>query len=167
MGRKREPTNKVAWSGRVISVQPRIRLTRSFDELNHSYLGYCLNIAGTLGDEQREFSIGVGQVAHEKHQFEVGMVISGESLPVADGRQEPVEHYKTSKLRVLSRPDVEAGTPPPWHGVPPDLPTYRARTPLAGGSHLRETLQELYLGLLDAGDDHRRSLESGRQALPL
>jgi len=119
--------NKVVWSGKIMSVQPRIRLTRSFDESSHSYLGYCLIIEGTLDKEQREFSIGIGQVAHEKHQFEMGMVISGESLPVVDERQEPVEYYKTSKLKTLSRPDAEVEAPPPWHGVPPDLPTYRAR----------------------------------------
>lgn len=126
-GSRGKPMNKVVWSGKIISVQPRIRLTRSFDELSHSYLGYCLLIEGTLGDEHREFSIGVGQVAHEKHQFEVGMVISGESLPVVDERQEPVEYYKTSKLKILSHPDAEVEAPPPWHSVPPDLPTYRAR----------------------------------------
>lgn len=45
---KREPmadssksSGKAAWSGRVVSVQPRIRLSRSFDERSHSYLGMC------------------------------------------------------------------------------------------------------------------------------
>jgi hypothetical protein len=33
---------KVLWSGKVISVQPRIRLMRSFDQRSHSYLGYTL-----------------------------------------------------------------------------------------------------------------------------
>ena len=29
--------DKIAWSGRIVSVQPRIRLTRSFDERYHGY----------------------------------------------------------------------------------------------------------------------------------
>ena len=30
---------KLAWKGKVVSVQPRIRLLRSFDQRNHNYLG--------------------------------------------------------------------------------------------------------------------------------
>jgi hypothetical protein len=118
---------KIQWSGQVVSVQPRIRLTRSFDQYNHSYLGYCLVIDGMMGDEAREFSIGVGKGVHQKHQFQVGDEVCGASLPVADERKEPVEFYRTSKLQVLRRSEGETGSAPPWHGVPPDLETYRFR----------------------------------------
>jgi hypothetical protein len=118
---------KTAWSGRIISVQPRIRLTRSFDQRSHTYLGYALFIEGVIGDETSHFSIGIGKAAQQKHQFQVGDEVSGESLPVADDRQEAVEFYQTSKLKVLSRSDEKPTTPPPWTGVPPDLETYRAR----------------------------------------
>ncbi|MCP4007658.1 MAG: hypothetical protein GY725_26045, partial [bacterium] len=52
-------SEKVSWSGTVLSVQPRIRLTRSFDERQHSYLGYVLHIDGKIGDEERTFTVGV------------------------------------------------------------------------------------------------------------
>jgi hypothetical protein len=39
------------WEGEVLSVQPRIRLTRSFDQRSHSYLGYVLRMHGTLAGE--------------------------------------------------------------------------------------------------------------------
>lgn len=39
-----------AWQGRVISIQPRIRLTRSFDERSHSDVGYGLRLDGTIGE---------------------------------------------------------------------------------------------------------------------
>lgn len=118
---------KISWSGRIISVQPRIRLTRSFDQRSHSYLGYCLVIDGVIGDESRAFSIGIGKAAQRKHQFRVGDEVSGESLPVADDRLEPVEFYKTSKLKVQRRSETQIASPPPGHGVPPDLETYRWR----------------------------------------
>ena len=118
---------KAPWSGRVISVQPRIRLTRSFDERSHSYLGFCLVIEGIIRDEPREFSIGIGKVTQQKHQLRFGDKISGESLPVADARREPVEFYRTSKLKLMQRSDEESRIPPPWLGVPPDLETYRWR----------------------------------------
>ncbi|MEK7315377.1 MAG: hypothetical protein AAB011_04300, partial [Candidatus Eisenbacteria bacterium] len=94
---------KTAWSGTVLSVQPRIRLLRSFDQRHHSYLGYVLRLHGTIGAEEREFSVAIGEVAHAKHQFRVGDIVSGEGIPVADPRAESAELYKASKIRVESR----------------------------------------------------------------
>lgn len=118
---------KVAWSGRVVAVQPRIRLTRSFDQRSHSYLGYVLRINGTRGGQVGEFLIAVSEAAHQKHQFHSGMELSGSSVPVEDPRKETAAFYKTSGLKVVE--DVEWGTPagPPFHGVPPNLETYRSR----------------------------------------
>ena len=110
-----------------ISVQPRIHLTRSFDERHHSYAGYCLRIEGLIGDEEREFSVGVGRVAQAKHEFRFGDQVSGEAVPVADPSRESVELYRASKLKVLIRDSGTVASPPPWQGVPPDLETYRAR----------------------------------------
>ena len=39
---------KLAWKGEVTSVQPRIRLLRSFDERSHSYLGLMLRVQGAI-----------------------------------------------------------------------------------------------------------------------
>ena len=64
--------DKTPWSGTITSVQPRIRLTRSFDQRSHSYLGYCLVVEGVIGGESHQFSIGVGKAAYRKHQFQVG-----------------------------------------------------------------------------------------------
>ena len=87
-------------AGRLLSVQPRIRLTRSFDQRSPGYLGYALKVRGTVvGTEAREFLVGVGQGAHAKHQFQAGAAVSGEALPVPDTRLEAVEFYKVSKLK--------------------------------------------------------------------
>ena len=58
--------DKVEWSGRIVAVQPRIRLMRSFDERHHSYQGYVLHVDGTCGGQTGEFLIAVGEGAHEK-----------------------------------------------------------------------------------------------------
>ncbi len=118
---------KLVWSGRVISVQLRIRLTRSFDESSHSYLGYCLFADGIIGGEAREFSVGIGEAAQQKHQCQAGDEVSGESVPVADDRTEPVEFYRTAKLKILKRGEGKIGSAPPWCGVPIGLELYRAR----------------------------------------
>jgi hypothetical protein len=118
---------KIVWQGTLVSVQPRIRLTRSFDERSHSYLGYALRVQGTIGDEEREFLVGIGRGAEAKHQFRAGDVVSGKAVPVADERMEPVEFYKASGLKLVERAADIVPIPPPWLGVPPELPVYRAR----------------------------------------
>lgn len=117
---------KVAWEGKVLSVQPRIRLTRSFDQRSHTYLGYVLRLSGMAGDRPGEFLVAIGRAAQEQHQFHTFDVVRGESEPVPDSRLETAEYYKTSKLKVLERPGPPGG-PPPWLGVPPDLSVYRER----------------------------------------
>lgn len=119
--------DKLQFKGTILSIQPRIRLTRSFDESSHSYLGYAIKILGTLDGSDREFSIGIGKAAHAKHQFEAGDEITGECVPVADERLEPVDYYKVSKLKKISEAIQKEQTPPPWETIPPDLDTYRGR----------------------------------------
>jgi hypothetical protein len=118
---------KIAWQGVLLSVQPRIRLTRSFDQRSHIYLGYALKVRGRVGSEGREFLVGVGQGAHIKHQFRAGIAVSGDALPVPDARLETVEFDKVSKLKVGPPEAVDETTPPPWRGVPPPLVVYRER----------------------------------------
>lgn len=118
---------KIPWKGVLTSVQPRIRLTRSFDQRSHTYQGYVLRVRGNVGNEDREFLVGVGEGAHARHHFQAGDTVSGEALPVADPRLETVDLYKVSKLEVVARSSDEQPQPPPWHGVPPELRIYRER----------------------------------------
>lgn len=119
--------DKLDFKGRILAVQPRIRLLRSFDEVSHNYLGYALFLAGTIGEEGREFSIGIGKAAHDKHKFRVGDEISGACEPVLDDRLEPTEFYKVSKLKRIATSDLLTNEPPPWHDLCPDLTVYRER----------------------------------------
>jgi hypothetical protein len=118
---------KIQWSGRVVGVQPRIRLLRSFDERKHTYLGYVLHVDGTCAGEPKEFLIAVGKATHEKHRFRAGMELCGRSAPVADPAMEVAGFYKTSGIKVTEDVSGEPPAGPPFQGVPPDLPTYRAR----------------------------------------
>jgi len=118
---------KIPWSGVLTWVQPRIRLTRSFDQRSHTYQGYVLRVRGTVGNETRELTVAIGEAAQAKHGFQVGDTVSGEGEPVADPRLETAELYKVSKLRLLARATEQAAGPPPWHGAAPALPVYRER----------------------------------------
>lgn len=80
---------KTAWQGTLFAVQPRIRLACSFDQRSHSYLGYALQVQGTIGKDEREFTVGVGKAAQAKHQFRAGDIVSGKAQPVADEKRNP------------------------------------------------------------------------------
>lgn len=118
---------KLPFDGRVDSVQPRIRLLRSFDEVTHNYLGYALTVTGTVAGVERQFSVGLGRSAQAKHQFRVGDYVSGECLPVERPELEAVEFYKASKLWNTEGDWQQEQGPPPWCEVPPPLETYRER----------------------------------------
>lgn len=119
--------DKHEWRGVVLSVQPRIRLTRSFDQRSHSYLGYAMRLAGTTNSDAREFTVAVGAGAQEKHQLRVGDEISGAAMPVEDPRLETADFYKVSGLSAENRAAGGSHEPPPFLGVPPALEVYRAR----------------------------------------
>ncbi|KAF1086355.1 hypothetical protein SPSYN_00073 [Sporotomaculum syntrophicum] len=118
--------NKSTFKGTIISIQPRIRLTRSFDEASHTYLGYAIKIAGTIDAEETNFSIGIGKAAQAKFNFKVNDVISGECLPVLDPDMEPVDYYKVSKLAKVSVGE-QGSLSAPWELAPPELEVYRER----------------------------------------
>ena len=92
--------SKVSFQGVIVSVQPRIRLIRSFDERSHNYLAYALVIRGLVDDDEREFSVGIGKAAQKKHDFCVGDEItdgkSGESLGTGTGHIENSSRFARS-----------------------------------------------------------------------
>ena len=119
--------DKSTFTGKIISIQPRIRLTRSFDEASHSYLGYAITLDGEINDQNTTFAIGIGKAAHGKHQFKVNDVISGECVPVPDPELEPTQYYKVSKLKLITRSTTIINNSEPWELVPPELEVYRER----------------------------------------
>jgi hypothetical protein len=118
--------DKSLFYGKITSIQPRIRLTRSFDEASHTYLGYAIRLEGELGNQQTIFSIGIGKAAQAKFNFKVNDIISGECLPVPDPDMEPVAYYKVSKLAKGAEGE-QGSTSAPWELVPPELGVYRER----------------------------------------
>ncbi|MGR6836797.1 hypothetical protein [Syntrophomonas erecta] len=124
--------DKSTFKGLITSIQPRIRLTRSFDEASHIYLGYAVKIAGTIDGEetissnQNIVSIGIGKAAQAKFNFKVNDIISGACLPVPDPDMEPVDYYKVSKLSKVEEGE-QGSISAPWELVPPELEVYRER----------------------------------------
>ena len=119
--------SKLEWSGVITSVQPRIRLNRSFDERNHGYLGFSLRVDGVVSGIRKIFWVGIGKAAQERLKFECGISAKGKANPVQNPQIETVEYYKVSALKVTGRIEEPALNSPPWLGVPPDLESYRLR----------------------------------------
>lgn len=118
---------KLEWQGRVISVQPRIRLWRSFDEVAHSYHGYNLRIFGTLAHQEREYVVAIGKSAQAKNRIQIDDQVSGLGEVVADQNLEIADINKVSGLKVISGNKQSIREPPPFVGVTPDLTVYRER----------------------------------------
>jgi hypothetical protein len=114
---------KIQWKGTLTGIQPRIRLTRSFDQRFHEYLGYALCVENNAADA---VVVGVGPSAQAKHGFRVGGAVSGEAIPVTDPERDTVELHRVSRI-VWQPPREEATPPPPWNNVAPDLAVYRQR----------------------------------------
>lgn len=122
------PTGKLSFSGVLFSVQPRIRLMRSFDQRYHGYFGYVLGIEGLLGEASAQaFSVAVGKAAHAKLQFRVGDRVKGFCEVVAVPETEAAGYYKASGLEILARAPAPASSSPPFHDLAPALEEYRAR----------------------------------------
>ncbi|WP_034601142.1 hypothetical protein [Clostridiisalibacter paucivorans] len=119
--------DKHTFKGTIISIQPRIRLLRSFDEASHTYLGYAIILEGEINNQHDTFSIGIGKAAHAKHQLKVNDIISGECVSVPDPDMEPVDHYKVSKLKLITQSTTISNSSSPWELVPPELEVYRER----------------------------------------
>lgn len=117
---------KLYFNGKIVSIQPRIRLMRSFDESSHNYLGYAIELEGTMDQREDKFSVGIGKAAQAKFLFKLNDEISGECLPVENPQMEPVSYYKVSKLKKLYQSPQDASSPP-WHLPPPPMETYRER----------------------------------------
>jgi len=117
---------KLDFQGTIISVQPRIRLTRSFDQSSHTYLGFILCIDGRIAGDEREFTVGIGKVTQQKNNFKYYDEIKGKCLPVKNPDIEPVEYYKVSALETVTNSSVQQD-PPPWFDNPPTLEKYRER----------------------------------------
>jgi hypothetical protein len=111
--------------GEIAAVKGRIRLLRSFDQINHQYQGYTLVLATAA--ETETVRVAIGPAAQAKFLFRIGDVVSGYGWPVADARQEWATLYKASQLKIERRGPAEEDRPPdPEGGVAPTLEVYRS-----------------------------------------
>jgi hypothetical protein len=70
--------------------------------------------------------VAVGEKAHAKHRFAVGLIVRGVGFPVEDPTLEVAELSRASGFEVLVRGSARLPEPP-WRQVPPALSVYKER----------------------------------------
>ncbi len=140
---RRMSQESISWHGVVVAIQPRIHILRSFTAESRSFLGYVLQMEGTIGDEMGSFTLAVGKGTHHRHQLRAGDTLRGAGAPRADGAgkrdesADPAEYIQAGSLEVVARGDgKEVAAPPPWLEVPPDAVVYERRRPQAIDAYL-------------------------------
>lgn len=121
------PPRNVHWQGTLTSIQPRIRLTRSFDEHWQTYLGYVLRVQGHVQKQAQTYTVGITVALHAQYQFRVGDRLSGTAFPVTEPELDPVDYDQRTGITVIRQVTPIDAPPPPWQGVAPDLTVYQAR----------------------------------------
>lgn len=116
------------FAGRITSVQPRVMLTRSFDEKDYSYRGFTLRIDGEVDGVEAQFSVGIGAAVQSRFGFRVNDLVSGRCRPITDKRIESVDYCRASALKKLAQ-GPEAGQEPPWEQAPDSLDIYEEEGP--------------------------------------
>jgi hypothetical protein len=118
---------KLKFEGSITAVKARIRLIRSFDIVNHAYLGYTLVMNAIVdGKQWNGLRVTVGQKTHEKTRFRIGDHISGEAVHVEKPKQEWADLYKVSGLKIINRGDPSEERPADINGgIAPPLNVYR------------------------------------------
>ena len=83
----------------LLSVQPRIRLTRSFDQRGHTYLGYALKVRVRVGSKAREVLVGVAQGADTRPTLGRGTRYRMMRRRFRIRTSRPFEFYTVSKFK--------------------------------------------------------------------
>lgn len=107
-----------AFSGRITSIQPNVRLLRSFDQRTFEPAGYRI----ALDSGQLFLGIAEAKVAH--FQLQVGVTVTGEY--VTSQRHVPLA-YEVTQIKVIGSSSPPKTKSPPFLGVPPSLQVYEER----------------------------------------
>lgn len=116
---------RVTFAGIVVSIQPRIRLLRSFDQRSHTYLGYVIRVRGRAAEQ--DVLVAIGWRTQDKQRLRAGDRVAGNAVRVDEPTAEIARLYRVSGLRIVERSLDDAPPPPPWLNTPPPLAVYRER----------------------------------------
>ncbi len=120
---------KIAWLGKVVSIQPRTRVWRYVtDNRTHYHIGYNLFFNGTADGAERPFIVAISEAQQQSGGFRIGDEIKGTAWTKQYPEREFADYYRAGALKVLRRaPSMPEQNPPPWIMELPDMQTYEDR----------------------------------------
>lgn len=120
---------KVNWSGRVLSVQPRTTVWRYvLDNRTHYHLGYNLFLGGEVNDIERPFAVAISEKQQQAHKFCIGDEVKGTAWTKMYKVSDYADFYRAGGLKVIKQGEQSTEVNPPPYLIPvPDLATYEWR----------------------------------------
>ena len=105
--------------GRVVSLRPRLVLTKFEGSTEASCPGYILTLEGTLTEGSAPpvgstFTVAIGPATMQNREIALGDLLRGDAHPVPDGLPDvPAQLYKVGVLRLIARTETEIPLDPP------------------------------------------------------
>ncbi len=120
---------KVNWQGKIVSIQPRVRVWRYLtDNRTHYHLGYNFFAEGHSSNGKKQFTVAISEKQQIKGLFRVGDVLEGTAWTKKYEKREFADYYRAGSLKLLDRANDNIKVmPPPWIIMPPFMQTYEER----------------------------------------
>jgi len=122
-------TEKIAWSGVIVSIQPRTRVWRYItDNRTHYHIGFNIFLDGCADGEERSFVVAISEKQQQKGEYRIGDEIEGTAWLKEYPEREFADYYRAGALKRLKKAEQgEAPKAPPYIFSPPDMATYEWR----------------------------------------
>lgn len=126
----RNEPEKLAWSGTIVSIQPRTTVWRyRLDNRTHSHIGYNLFLDGEVNGLVEPFSVAISETQQQKTQFHIGDKVKGTAWTKMYAVTEYADYYRDGALKVVERTAElrDSVSPPPYLSPLPDMATCERR----------------------------------------
>jgi len=122
-------SEKITWSGVVVSIQPRTRVWRYLtDNRTHYHIGYNLFLDGSANGMDKQFVVAISEKQQQIGGYGIGDVIKGTAWTKQYPKREFADFYRAGAIKLDNRTaQTNANNPPPWITPPPDMETYEWR----------------------------------------
>ena len=121
-----EEQQKIKFSGKVRSVQPRSNVWRyRLDNRTHSLIGYNVFLRGVGEDEERNFAVAISEKQQERWRIHIGDEVSGTAWTKKNPKWEYADYYRAGALKKINAAIiVNEDAVSPWTGEVPALSVY-------------------------------------------
>ena len=128
-----EPTTRITWEARILSVQPRAWVWRyKVDNRTHHHLGFNLFLKGRAGDKTGKFIVAISDSQHAKWGFRIGDEFRGTAWPCLKkkAKHDIADYYRAGGFKCVSRveqDECQTKSGPPFTNLLPQIDTFAQR----------------------------------------